>query len=471
MSNFYDDLVRIRKEKRLSRQDVFFKCRLPTETIEAIEDGSILEGKVRNKTYIRSYFRTYAKAVGISEEDITTALDEHDAGLYNQGLLTRYLEHESEKKGDDTRQNTDHDSEEAEEKSGDKRGGKADQKSGDKAMGKVSGKTDDKRGGKTEGETGEKSSDKPGGKQPGTGKSKIITPESQEKTVDDIDWEDKTQKKIRSTSTLHFSPSESRKEDSTDPARLSDEPDVKSVDWASKVKKAVYRPQRNRLLWVILATLLALALAFASIVWYWQSEEVEPGTQPAAERVAPVAPTQEPDPQPAPEPDPTDPVPQDVITAEEPEVEEEAVPPAEQTPLTREQIVSQIEAASTTGDTLFIFSYAIHGNLEPVRVQSDIFGDDDVQNMASRPYWVEHHQAMQFDFLDEIIFQGNLARMVLVFNGHVIEDFSTFYIDGSRISISRESLIENGTFEIADEDPFTLLDPPRSIVERPRFSP
>lgn len=435
MSNFFEDLVRIRKEKRLSRQDVFFKCRIPMETIEAIEDGSILEGKVRNKTYIRSYFRTYAKAVGISDEDITTALDEHDAGLYNQGLLTRYLTHETEEKGEDARQDKDHDSGEAKEKPADQPGVI------------------------------------PGSRQAGTGKSKIITPESQEKTVEDIDWEDNTQKKVRSTSTLDFSPSEPRKEDSPAPARLPDKPDVENVDWASKVKQAVYRPQRNRLLWVILATLLALALAFASIVWYWQSEEDDPGAQPTAERIAPVSPTQEANSEPAPETDPTEPVPQDVITADEPEVEEEVVPPVEQTPVTREQIISQIETASTTGDTLFIFAYAIHGNLEPVRVQSDIFGDDDVQNMASRPYWVEHQQAMQFDFLDEIIFQGNLARMVLVFNGHVIEDFSTFYIDGSRISITRESLMESGTFEIAETDPFTTLDPPRSLVERPRFSP
>lgn len=461
MSNFYDDLVRIRKEKRLSRQDVFYKCRIPMETIEAIEDGSMLAGKVRNKTYMRGYFRTYAKAIGISDEDITTALDEHDAGLYNQGLLTKYLpaaaETEGEGKGDD--EHGTRPAESGKEKEKEKEKVEKEEKKTDKPDRPPDAASSDKTD-----KTG-----KSGSKPPGSGKSKIITPESQEKTAEDIDWEDKTLKKIRSTSTAEYSSAEEPAKKAPAPVKLPDSPDVAGVDWASKVKQAVYRPQRNRLLWVILATLLALALALASIVWYWQSNEAEPGTSPAVDRGASVAPSPDPDLQPA--PDATDPVAQDAITAEEPEVEEEVVPPVERTPLTREEIISQISAASTTGDTLFVYAYALHGNLEPIRVQSDIFGEGALQNLASRPYWVEHYQAMQFDFLDEIVFQGNLARMVLVINGHVIEDFSNFFIDGSRISISRESLMDNGTFEIAETDPFTTLDPPRSLVERPRFSP
>ncbi len=460
MSNFYDDLVRIRKEKRLSKQDVYYKCRIPMETIEAIEDGSILAGKIRNITYLRSYFRTYAKSIGISVEDISTALDEHDAGLYNQGLLEKYLPQEAEKKDNAGDKTEDH--------AGDEPEGSTADRSGDETV-DTARKADSGAG--ADASSGKKKTGETGKKGKVTGKSKIITPETQEKTVDDVDWEDKNLKKVRSTSTSELITSESRSKDRVTPARLPEQPEVAGVDWASKVKKAVYRPQRNRLLWVILATLLALALALASIVWYWQKDEADPVTSPAVESRSPAAPSRDPEPQAAPDPAAIEPVPQDVIATEEPEIEEEAVPAEVRTPLTREEIISQIAAASTTGDTLFVFAYALHGNLEPVRVQSDIFGDGDLQDISPRPYWVEHYQAMQFDFLDEIIFQGSLARMVLVFNGHIIDDFSDFYIDGSRIRLSRDLLMENETFETADTDPFTLLEPPRSLVERPRFSP
>ncbi len=450
MSQFFEDLVRIRKNKRLSKQDVFYKCRIPIETIESIEDGSILSGKMRNKTYVRSYFRTYAKAIGVSDEDVTTALDEHDAGLYNQGLLIQYLPEQAEDvSGSAEQKNKEADS-----------AGQA--KENRTSQEKESEKKDKTKIEKKEGTANQK--------------SKTITPETQEKTVRDVEWEDDSIKKIRSTSTTGFSSAESRSKDATTPAELPDLPKLEGIDWASKVKQAVYRPQRNRLLWVILATLLALALALASIVWYWRSAEPDPGAPPAtegripAETVPPTQPDSDTQLQPTEEaPEATDPVPPDVTAAEEPEAVEETQPPPP--PPTREEIAAQIAAFSTTGDTLYVHAYALLGNLEPIRVVSDIFAANDLQNTPPRPYWVEQYQAMRFDFLDEIILQGSLARMVLLFNGHVIEDFDPFFTDGSRIRITRDLLMENNLFYIAETDPFSEMPPPRRIVERPRFSP
>lgn len=450
MSQFFEDLVQIRKNKRLSKQDVFYKCRIPIETIESIEDGSILSGKVRNKTYVRSYFRTYAKAIGVSDEDVTTALDEHDAGLYNQGLLIKYLPEQAQDVSGSPQQ-TDQEADSAEQT--------------DKT--RISRENESEKKDKTK--TGEKDA-------AGTHKSKIITPETQEKTVRDVEWEDDSITKIRSTSTTGFSSSESRNADEAAPSELPNRPKMEGIDWAAKVKQAVYRPQRNRLLWVILATLLALALALASIVWYWRSAERDPGIPPAtegrfpAETVPPTQPDAHTQLQPIEEaPEATDPVPPDVTAAEEPEPVEQTQPPPE--PPTREEIAAQIAAFSTTGDTLYVHAYALLGNLEPVRVVSDIFAANDLQNTPPRPYWVEQYQAMRFDFLDEIILQGSLARMVLLFNGHVIEDFDPFFADGSRIRITRDLLMENNLFEIAETDPFSEIPPPRRILDRPRFSP
>lgn len=450
MATFFDDLVRIRKEKRLSRQDVYYKCRIPTEMIEAIEDGSIMSGKVRNKTYIRSYFRTYAKTLGISDEDIITALDEYDAGLYDHGLLHKYLPDQPD------------DSIPAEKQSP--------AKSAKEKKKKESGETGDDENAKDQ--EAEKK-----------GNSKVITPESQEKTVNDVEWEDENIKKVRTTSTSDYDKEESRHADAGTTIPAPEPTDLGDVDWASKVKKAVYRPQRNRLLWVILAIILALALALASIVWYWKGYGTEPASTPAVERDAPAQPAP-PDPESVPEeipqagrqadqadPASVDPAQQDILTVDESDIEEEVPTEEPLPPPTRQEILANIEAHYTTGDTLYALAYALFGNLEPVRVQSDVFAGEDLQESPPRPYWVEQYQAMRFEFLDEIILQGSLARMVLIINGHIIDDFADFYIDGSRISITRERLIRNGTFEIADEDPFTVLEVPRSVVDRPRFSP
>ncbi len=458
MSHIYEDLVRIRKNLRLSKQDVYYKCRIPMETIESIEDGSILTGKIRNKTYMRSYFRTYAKALGISIDDISLALDEYDAGLYNQGLLIKYLPEQMAPGTVDP---------EAEPKGS---AGKEDAGARDSSESK--GQDKGVKGSKRSKESKETDTEE----RPGPHKSKIITPESQEKTIADVDWEDENIKKVRTTSTTGFSAAEARGEEPPAPVKMPDTPSVEGVDWAAKVKEAVYRPQRNRLLWVILATLLALALALAAITWYWRAGDTDPGAPPAVETWTPDGTTTPGDADAVPEsrasddaPVATDPAPQDITAAAEPEsVEDVPTPPP---PPTRQEIVAQIAASASTGDTLFIYAYALHGNLEPVRVQADIFAGTDLQDSPPRPYWVEQHQAMRFDFLEEIIFQGSLARMVLLFNGHVIDDLTPFQADGSRVRITRDLLMDNDTFDFAASDPFTDMDPPRSIVDRPRFSP
>lgn len=487
MPKISEDLVQIRKAKRLSRQDVYYKCRLPIETIEAIEDGSIFSGTTQNKTYLRSYFRTYAKAVGIKDADMVNALDEHEIGTYKESLYKVYLTGDGD--------------------------------SGDSAGETGSENTKEQVDEDSESQQSEKETPK---------KSKTITPESQEKTISDVEWEDKSLKKPLSTSTSISEPPSSGIP-SPPAGGTTETPDLKNIDWASRVKSAVYKPQRNRLFWVILAILLALAIAAGSIYWFWQPEEdpltsiltaeqsdqtvEEPqnnaglqtdALQEQSESDAESGSTAETSPsdqvenasgsEAAMEPDaPGQDVPQgggisdsDELSANEPSptetsnetvgeldmpVEEQGAENTVNGATDETHISSVLISDSIEEDTLYIYAYALHGNLEPIRVHSDLFTAEDNGSLPLRPYWVEQGQLMRFDFTDEIIFQGTLSRMVLIFNGNLIEDFNQFYLDGTRVRLTRGALLDNNRFSEPESDIFENLPHPVSIVDRPRFSP
>lgn len=90
MSQLYEDLKSIRVEKNLAVEDIFDKTRISKDNIELIEDGSLLAAG-SNRTYVRSFIRTYSKAVGISEADILKALELHEKGDYDGYLAASYL--------------------------------------------------------------------------------------------------------------------------------------------------------------------------------------------------------------------------------------------------------------------------------------------------------------------------------------------------------------------------------------------
>lgn len=466
MPRISDDLVMIRKEMRLNKQNVYEKCRVPLETIYAIEDGTIFTGKTLNKTYLRSYFRTYAKAIGISDEDITRALDEHEEGRYEGSLADKYLP------GEDTRMESETGEQPTAEDSSNQTEGSG---TASETIETESGKDSSDETGKKAGQKDYKSANRK--------KSKIITPESQEKTIEDVEWEDESLNKTPSTSTSDFASYESHDPDPIQTV-LPEPPDVHSVDWATKVKQAIYRPQRNRLLWVIIAIILALALAIASVYWFWQRQE-DPLTMdvPAGEAI-PGAPSDDitisedeftteisPDPAGAP----------DTVAETQPEMEM-ILEESEDTGIESDEeadtsfydpavITTRATDFTDEEDTIDVFVYALHGNLEPIRVHSDLFVDNETETTALRPYWVEHQEAMRFGFSDEIILQGTLSRMVLIVNGHIIEDFENLYMNGPRIHLTREFLADNERFHNPATSPFSEIPEPVAVVSRPTFSP
>jgi hypothetical protein len=87
-----DDLVAVRKFRKLTVRDIYDTTRIPLEVIEEIESGYMFSPEChRNKTYIRSFVRGYAKALKISEADATHALDLVEREAYDGFVRRVYL--------------------------------------------------------------------------------------------------------------------------------------------------------------------------------------------------------------------------------------------------------------------------------------------------------------------------------------------------------------------------------------------
>lgn len=92
MAHFSDDLVAIRDSKGLTSQDIATKTRFPEGILREIETGILFNQPDTQRTYIRSFVRSYAKAIRIEEKDIVRALDEYYGDGYTGFLKSKYIE-------------------------------------------------------------------------------------------------------------------------------------------------------------------------------------------------------------------------------------------------------------------------------------------------------------------------------------------------------------------------------------------
>jgi transcriptional regulator with XRE-family HTH domain len=114
-------------------------------------------------------------------------------------------------------------------------------------------------------------------------------------------------------------------------------------------------------------------------------------------------------------------------------------------------------------DTLYIVIHASIDKLEPVRILSDL-------SVRRSPYWIEHTEAMRFEFLSEIEIQGQIERMAFYINGHIIPDIESLDIGNRTVIISREFLASNPDWFTSEPPPLPngMLEP--SIIrDRPVF--
>lgn len=91
------DLSKIRSHLGFSIQDIQHYTKIPVSTLKSIEDGSIFDHPEENQTYIRSFVRSYGRALKIDDDLMIKALDQNARGNYHQLLLQEYPELAPEK--------------------------------------------------------------------------------------------------------------------------------------------------------------------------------------------------------------------------------------------------------------------------------------------------------------------------------------------------------------------------------------
>jgi len=81
------DLKLLRTQKKLSLEEVHRLTKIPMNRLEGIEDGKTFVEFEKEPTVLRSFIRSYGKALGIADEQVVQALDLDQAGRYTQELI------------------------------------------------------------------------------------------------------------------------------------------------------------------------------------------------------------------------------------------------------------------------------------------------------------------------------------------------------------------------------------------------
>lgn len=87
MASLGNDLAGIRKRLKFSLEDIHSFTKIPANILQAIEDDSIFTSLDENKTYIRSYVRSYGKALKLKDDLVVEALNQFETGDYTGWLL------------------------------------------------------------------------------------------------------------------------------------------------------------------------------------------------------------------------------------------------------------------------------------------------------------------------------------------------------------------------------------------------
>jgi hypothetical protein len=98
MSSIGNDLAKIRKHLGYSIEDIQQATKIPLTTLQSIEDNSIFESKDEIKTYVRSFTRSYGRALKLDDDLVVQALDQEEIGSYDHHLLQDFPELQPEPK-------------------------------------------------------------------------------------------------------------------------------------------------------------------------------------------------------------------------------------------------------------------------------------------------------------------------------------------------------------------------------------
>lgn len=349
------DLASIREQQNLTLEDVQKAIKIPVSTLKSIENDSILRDDQENKTYRRSFIRSYAKLLKLDDENVVRALDAMEEGTYHSGILTgEDIEEDSGLPVSDYHTDTDSDDEKAPE----------------------------------------------------------------------------------------LTPPVSKAQAHGDP-KPNDPPAVNTINWADMGKKFTTASKGSKA-WIALVGVILFVLIAGGV--YLFSDQIaglfgtSPSDQLAMESNQPGEAVIDTINQ------------QPTVTAEPDQTEQEEVIPFNE------------PAMLELGDTLTIAVYAAYGQLEPVRVTSDL-------NWRTNPFWMEEGEAYYFDFQDSILVRGQYSRMLLLFNGIPLNNPRQNYYspEYNSILITRD-ILDNPEYLAPPPEEFPLeIGAPDSIVYRLRL--
>jgi len=347
MASLGKDISQIRQKKNLTLETIHEDTKIPLHVLESIESGVIFNDIDKNKTYIRSFVRSYAKRLNIPEDLIVLCLDKVELDDYNGELL----------KG---------------------------------------GKELPDRNAQEQKEKMQSSAAQPG------------KPEKKKK----------------------YSKKWSYDQTSTP------EPNVHSVDWSNMSSEITsFRTPKP----VIIGGVLAILVVVVAIGYYL----ILPGEEPTtANNTTPT--------------DLNTVLPVDSVEQNRLKTDSAATPDTTNT--------DTLQTSTAMPDTLTLTVYAAYDKLEPVRIVSDIDG-------SINPYWIEQGEAMRFPFIDSVKIRGQYNRMILLLDGHMIENFRQNYYDETErfIEIFRNNFTAPKWRTPPPDSLPVDAPPPIGIKDRPTF--
>ncbi|WP_018127872.1 helix-turn-helix domain-containing protein [Balneola vulgaris] len=364
-----NDLATIRKEKNLTLEDIFNSTKIPVHTLQSIENDTLLSSSSESITYLRSFIRSYAKALKIPTDHIRVALEKTEAGTYSNDLLIL--------------------------------------------------------------------------RDPNTS----VESYSVNKDTVEVDSTNVASTESSTASTYEEEIEESPEFLQEEPvAATQDKPTVATVNWADMSKK-VYAAPTNSKLGILLGIFFTIIVLGAVGYYFGQDLFTKEEGGILSNEVTQSEPSSN----------------NDLNTSVIDTTSTTSVPLSSPTNSSAGQ---NSNSAITLDDTITVAVYAAYDVLDPVRVTSDFNG-------KTNPFWMNQGEAYNFDFSDSLLVRGQYSRMLLLFNGHVIDNPRQNHFDPelNSVVITREILNQPRYLQAA---PFTFPEnlgvaAPDSIIYPIRF--
>lgn len=262
-----------------------------------------------------------------------------------------------------------------------------------------------------------------------------LIPSTEERAVNDIEKSQKAANEVPPPFSLsNVSPPD------IEVAPVKEKPSVESVNWAD-VGKRFANEEPSSKSWLIGIIIFVVIVLFASL-FFFRNEIMGMFSSSSSEPIEASSGISNEDPLAF--------IPSTTIEDENQDADTVAIP----------SITSPIVAnRNPIGEGLTVAVYAAFDILDPVRVTSDL-------NWRTNPFWMEQGQAFNFDFNDTLLVRGQYTKMLLLHNGHVIENARSRYFNSEYNSILiTRSILDDARYASSPPSDFPYeVGAPDSIV-------